>query len=436
MSFLDSIFGSGTNTTTASTTPNMTPEQIANYNSAMAADTAMREAAAGLPPSQVAGLDPMELQALADTGTAVSTANATSQANAGLIDPNSQYEMQKVAAPSSTLGPVYQAQGTSYDDLFAASSNPYTEDVVDTTLAAMERQMQQDQLVRDAQASAVGGLTNTRAAVGDAVAQNLGNMSMAQMEAQLRSEGFDSASAQALARQTADRADELAKQGLSLEEAQARAAQELAAANFNLSQEGQLGDYSNTQFDNSLAAATTLEGLSQNEYLRSLGLAGVEGALGETQRGLTQAEMDVAKNDLTWQAGINSSANPGAMPTGQTTTGTEETPSMFNQLVGAAASGFGASLSDRRVKEDITDVDSALDKLSRLTAHEYRYKPGFGHTRDRTSGLMAQDVERSGIKGGTLEIGGIKHVDSYAVLATVVQAVNELNERMVAGQGL
>jgi Chaperone of endosialidase len=431
------LFDSGTSTTSSTTTPIMTAEQIANYNSAMAADTAMREAAAGLPPSQVAGLDPMELQALTDTGTAVSAANATSQANAGLIDPSSQYEMQKVAAPSSTLDPVYQAQDVSYDDLFAASSNPYTEDVVDTTLAAMERQMQQDQLVRDAQASAVGGLTNTRAAVGDAVAQNLGNMSMAQMEAQLRSEGYDAASAQALARQQADRADELAKQGLSLEEAQAQAAQELAAANFNLSQEAQLGDYSNTMFDNSVSAATTLEGLSQNEYLRSLGLAGVEGALGETQRGLTQAEMDVAKNDLTWQAGINSSSNPGAMPTGQTTTGTEETPSMFNQLIGAASAGVGAYMqSDRRAKEDITDVDSALDKIARLSAHEYRYKPGFGHTRDRTSGLMAQELETSGIVGAVRDIGGVKHVDPYPVLATVVQAVNELREQMVAGRGL
>ena len=67
-----------------------------------------------------------------------------------------------------------------------------------------------------------------------------------------------------------------------------------------------------------------------------------------------------------------------------------------------------------------------------MSAKEYSYKDGFGHTTDRTTGLMAQDVERAGIVGGVKEIGGVKHVDPYAILATVASAVRELDDRTKA----
>ena len=86
-------------------------------------------------------------------------------------------------------------------------------------------------------------------------------------------------------------------------------------------------------------------------------------------------------------------------------------------------------MSDERVKEEISEAtESALDKLENLSAKEYKYKDGFGHTRTRTTGLMAQDLEKAGIEGAVTEIDGVKHVDPYPVLATVVQAVNELRE--------
>jgi len=439
MSFLPGLFENTTTPTTTTVTPNISPTEQANYDSNAAQQQAIREAAAGLPPSQVAGLDPMETQAYADTGTAVNAANTTSQTNAGLIDPSSQYQMQKTAGPAAGLTGLTDLTNASYD--LNGNLNPYTDAVVDTTLASMQRTQQQEQLARDAQASAVGGLSNTRAAVGDAVAQNLGNMSQAQMEAQLRSGAFNSASAQALARQQADQAAAEAKSQFALQTAQAQAAQGNTAADFGLAQETALANASNNAFDNSVTAATSLENLNQNEYLRSLGLAGVEGSLGETQRGLTQQTMDIPKSDLTYQAGINNAVNPGAAPVGQTTTGETVNPSMFNQLLGAASSAAGAyygslPTSDRRAKENITPTDHALDKLARLSAFEYDYKPGFGHTKARTSGLMADDVALSGIKGGMVEIDGIKHVDSYAVLATVVQAVNELRQMHMEGAGL
>lgn len=66
----------------------------------------------------------------------------------------------------------------------------YTDDVVDTTLAGMQRQADRDALSRESRNAAIGGTSNTRQAVADAVAGQLTGMNMAEMEAKLRDEGF------------------------------------------------------------------------------------------------------------------------------------------------------------------------------------------------------------------------------------------------------
>ena len=53
---------------------------------------------------------------------------------------------------------------------------------------------------------------------------------------------------------------------------------------------------------------------------------------------------------------------------------------------------------------------------------------------------MANDVEDSGIVGGVeTDADGVRHVNTYAVLATIAQAVNELKHEVRGGgkqQGL
>jgi hypothetical protein len=253
----------------------------------------------------------------------------------------------------------------------------YVGDVVDTTLAGMERQAQRDQLARDSRAASVGGTGNTRAAVGDAVAGQLTGMNMAEMEAKLRSDATKWGA------------------GMNLEEAGLR-----------------------DQFANS-GLERALQGL------------GIGQAFGEKERSIDQQQNDAGREHIGWLADLLAGTSGMKGPTGSTGTTTQPGNSPFQNILGAGASLGGAWLmSDERVKENIEDADDALSKIRKLGAREYDYKDGFGHTEDRTTGLMAQDIESAGITGAVREFGGVKHVDPYPVLATVVQAVKELDRRV------
>ena len=82
--------------------------------------------------------------------------------------------------------------------------------------------------------------------------------------------------------------------------------------------------------------------------------------------------------------------------------------------------------SDIRVKENIKPIDSALDKVSRLTGYSYNYK--FNSPDNRNGGVMAQDLEEV-LPDAVSEINGMKFVRYDAVVALLVQAINELNPR-------
>jgi hypothetical protein len=158
---------------------------------------------------------------------------------------------------------------------------------------------------------------------------------------------------------------------------------------------------------------------------------------GEAFRNIRQQRNDREKNDLDWYANIFNSSRGLPATGGGSKTDVTPGPSLFNQALGAAATGASIwAMSDERAKEDIGIEVGALDQLDGLDRYGYKYKAGLGHTKERTSGLMAQDLERSGITGAVREDErGIKHVDLYPVLATVVQGLNEL-KREVRSKGL
>jgi hypothetical protein len=159
---------------------------------------------------------------------------------------------------------------------------------------------------------------------------------------------------------------------------------------------------------------------------------------GEASRNLKQQQIDTDYNNdkdaLSWYTNIFNSTKGTSAPGSSVQNSTQPAPSGFQQLAGTAlqAAGTWAMMgSDERIKEDI-DVSpgKALEKIRGLRSYSYRYKNGEGHTRDRTTGLMAQDLEKSGITGAVQERSdGIKMVDPYPVLATVIDAVRELDER-------
>jgi len=340
----------------------------------------------GANPRQVLGLSPEEIAAFGDAGAYTTDANQTTiDTLAGLpgmedIDPGD------------------------LDALRAAFESDYTDDVVDTTLSGMQREAQRQKLARDAQTSAIGGTTNARSAVADAVAGDLLNENMGRTEASLRDAGHRQALEAALRARSEDRDFSLSK------------------ANFGLD------------------AARVAENLNAARYGRGMTVSGLRGDLGSGARKLQQQGLDsryTAKQDAqSWLAQMFAASDTKTPPPiGQSTSGTNtrevDTPSPFSQILGTGAQIASiASMfpSDERIKEAVEATTSDLDKVRKLKPYSYAYIDGEGYGGEmRHTGLMAQDVEEAGIEGGVIEDErGVKHVDTYAVLSTLTGAVQEL----------
>lgn len=288
----------------------------------------------------------------------------------------------------------------------------YVNDVVDTTLEGMDRQAQREALARESQGAAIGGTSNSRTAVGNAVADQLTGMNMGKMEAQLRDDakrfGTDA---------SFKSADMLRSLGL---DAQGREGQgfdeRLAAGNFEMER------------------GTTMADLAKSKFGIGQGQAAGNAGFGELERGLAQQGMDAEwgsdQQAASWLTSILGGTQTNVAQ-GNTQSVTEPAPSPFSQIMGAAAMAGGMFMSDEASKEDIAyTTGSDLDKLSKIAPATYSYRPGYGHREDRHTGLIAQDIERAGIEGAVLtNEDGLKVVDSYPVLATIVGAVRELDER-------
>jgi hypothetical protein len=260
-------------------------------------------------------------------------------------------------------------------DQFEAS---YIDDVVDPTLANMDRQQDRRDVERNARSRAVGGTANTRAGVADAVADSNYEMQRAQMEAQLR--------------------DDAERYGV----------------------------------EAGMQGANTMAGLAGTGQDLQTTASQWQGTGGETQRSITQKRNDLPKSALSWYTDAFNASRGLPSTGGGTSTKTEPGPSPFSQILGAAstAAGIWSALSDERAKENVEEIDGALESLRGVDSYSYNYRPGLGHTEERTAGLMAQDLERSSIPGAVMQQpDGYKHVDPYPVLATVVKAVRELDDR-------
>ncbi len=95
-------------------------------------------------------------------------------------------------------------------------------------------------------------------------------------------------------------------------------------------------------------------------------------------------------------------------------------PGIGTQFLGATATALG---SDKRIKENIKPVDNALDKVRQLSGYSYNY---IGNDpANRNGGIMAQDLEKV-LPDAVSEIDGVKYVRYDAVVALLINAVNEL----------
>lgn len=371
-----------------------------------------------------------------------------------------------------------EAAGFDIDALRDKYQSGYTNDVVDTTLAGMTRAADRERLRRESQNAGIGGTSNTRMAVADAMAQELTGEAMGRTEAQLRDDAFTRAMEGAfgeagleleragtldqLGRTELDRAgvfDKLAQTGLDrgslLDQlartrlGQADSQRGITADTLDIGEflrglggderdrAAALANLASTGADIGSTQANLYNTLANSRAARAVTKAGMWGGIGETRRGLAQDQLDENRTSqqqsLGWLADLFAGTQAPKGPGVTETTAVTPTPSPFQSALGLAATAAGAFLqSDERVKEEIEPLASGLDAIRELYPSSYSYKPGFGHVEGRTAGLMAQDVERAGIPGAVREFGGVKHVDPYPILATVVQAVRELDARTAA----
>ena len=316
----------------------------------------------------------------------------------------------------------YNSDFGNYEDLQARASgnltggyeDRYVDDVVDTTLAGMDRNAQREALARESRNAATGGTSNSRTAVGNAIAGQLSGMNRAEMEAKLRQDaqqfGTDANFKETeLLRGLAG--DEMAKLGQGFEE-------------------GQYND--GTQFN-------ILDRIRQgglDEWNLGMGEGQAMSSFGETERGLNQQALDEARTadqqSTSWLANLFSGSQGNSGPTGGVQTNTTPGPSTFSQILGAGTAVGGMFMgSDENMKHDIAPMEHGLNALKDVTPATYEYNddaPVTVEKKGRTAGLMAQDLEH--IPGAvTMATNGYRYVDPYPVLATVVQAVKELDRR-------
>jgi hypothetical protein len=362
--------------------------------------------AASSKPRAIAGLDPRETAAMSGatkaTEALVSGNNAimaglnrdvrvpTSLGN--IKDPTAMGDAYSAGAWRDVTGPTRDFTAidapsmADTDAMRAKYEDQYTGNVVDTTLAGMSREAQRAQLARDAKNAAIGGTSNSRSAVADAVAGQLSGMNMAQMEAKLRSDAFNTAagfgldeanmtnqfgldSAEFRANQEElrrkygldvaefDLANEQARSGYdidraasSLAEEEARAKNSLALAGFSLDEAMAQAAQGNTAAQLALEKAGLAGRINESSYSGRVDNAGRLAGLGETARELAQKRIDSAyygpMEAGSWLSDVYSgsrtrdSAPYNYSSTSETESEDPDEPSKWQQFVSGAAAGL------------------------------------------------------------------------------------------------
>ncbi len=85
-----------------------------------------------------------------------------------------------------------------------------------------------------------------------------------------------------------------------------------------------------------------------------------------------------------------------------------------------------AAMCDERVKENIKPIEDALDKVKGIEGKTYNYLTS---PNKRDAGIIAQQLEKV-LPEGIVEKDGVKFVKLDAVMALLVNAVNELDEKV------
>lgn len=162
-------------------------------------------------------------------------------------------------------------------------------------------------------------------------------------------------------------------------------------------------------------------------------LAGIQERQG-AQQALNQAILGARGQDL--QAALGSRQNAINAYGAGLAPGTNSEEKGLQQKLGMTEGGLGAMfkmgslMSDERVKEDIKDGDSDANKaLEGLRAYSYRYK-NQKHGAGKQVGIIAQELERAGLKHAVFETPEGKAVHGGKLAAANTAMLSALGRRV------
>lgn len=268
----------------------------------------------------------------ADMQAASRTANA---AGTGYLGTTAQYD------PTTFSGNVVSGEDIS------KYMNPYTDDVIKRQMASMGQQRDEAAAALRTRQAGAGALGGSRAAVETVLANQKYNQQMADTEAQLRMQGYDRATATALAQQQAlnqaERDTEQSQQfGATFEE---RAAAD--RAQFGLQKASELAQLSEAERAQEIERLNALKGIGTQQQL-------LNQAQLEDQYKRFIEQRDWAKNQLADYAAIAYGA-----PHGSTQT-TSQSYSPWSTLGGLALYGLGGGFQGMFADGGVIELEKML----------------------------------------------------------------------------
>ena len=281
-------------------------------------------------------------------------ANSAAQANLTAWNPQMQ-QAAGVAQSGTTYQPRSFLQGNIQDYM-----NPYQDEVINRSIDDAGRSFQQNMNGISANAVGAGAFGGSRQGVAEGVAAAENARNVGDMSAQLRAQGFDTASGLLNQDITRDMQGQQMRQD----------------AGTNLANIAQAGNTMNNQ--NTTLAAT----------------------LGEQQRQVAQSKLQesYAKWQDAQQADLRNLnlrlAAVGATPYGSTQTQTSTAAGGGNSgmsIMGGVLGLLPLMFSDRKAKTDIKKLGK--DPVTGLDMYAYRYK-GDPKSYPKVVGPMAQDIEK------------------------------------------
>ena len=167
------------------------------------------------------------------------------------------------------------------------------------------------------------------------------------------------------------------------------------------------------------------------------GLSGQQALAGLQERNAAQSALTGAIGQYGSQAlqATDSARGQAIQGYGAGNTGAPE-KSWLEKYGPAIQSGAALAASDRRLKTDVRDGDKGAAKmLDGLRAFTYRYKDGAKHGEGERTGIMAQDLERAGIKHAVVDTPGGKMVHGAHLATANTAMIAGLHKRLKAIEG-